>query len=136
MNYIIGLIKNRKVIIGIGAVLFIGVGAYLSWNKIEEGIYKEGYNDAVQEYQVKLQQAQSEYNSSLEQALVLQRDTLSKRHSQEVERIKEESNVDKEVQTITEYIEEKVYVKEECDVVPPNLSRMFNNSIDSINRDK
>ena len=130
------MIKNRKLVIGIGVTLFIGVGSYLSWNKIEEGIYKEGYNDAVQEYRVKLQQAQSQYNKDLEGKLLEQRLILKQRHDNEIIRIKEESVVDKEVQTVTEYIEEKIYVKEECDIVPPGLNRMFNNSIDSINGDK
>lgn len=130
------MIKNRKLVIGIGVALFIGVGAYLSWNKIEDGIYKEGYNDAVQEYQVKLQQAQSQYNKDLENKLIAQRSILKQRHDNEITRIKEESVVDREVQTVTEYIEEKIYVKEECDIVPPDINRMFNNSIGSINGDK
>lgn len=136
MNYILSLIKNRKLIIGIAVVGFIGISAYLGWNRLESSIYQEGYSAAVIEYQGKLQEAQEEYNREIEYKLIQQRTLLAQRHENEIRRLKAESVVDKEVQTVTEYIEEKIYVKEECDIVPPDLNRMFNNSIDSINGSK
>lgn len=136
MNYILSLIKNRKLIIGIAVVGFIGIGAYLGWNRLESSIYQEGYSAAVIEYQGKLQEAQEEYNREIEYKLIQQRTLLTQRHNNEMRRLEAESVVDKEVQTVTEYIEEKIYVKEECDIVPPDLNRMFNNSIDSINGSK
>lgn len=136
MSYILSLIKNRKLIIGIAVVGFIGIGAYLGWNRLESSIYQEGYSAAVIEYQGKLQEAQEEYNREIEYKLIQQRTLLTQRHNNEMRRLEAESVVDKEVQTVTEYIEEKIYVKEECDIVPPDLNRMFNNSIDSINGSK
>ena len=136
MNYILSLIKNRKLIIWIAVVGFIGIGAYLGWNRLESSIYQEGYSAAVIEYQGKLQEAQEEYNREIEYKLIQQRTLLTQRHNNEMRRLEAESVVDKEVQTVTEYIEEKIYVKEECDIVPPDLNRMFNNSIDSINGSK
>ncbi|QHZ59754.1 hypothetical protein HWD03_gp031 [Alteromonas phage vB_AmeM_PT11-V22] len=136
MSYILSLIKNRKLVIGIVVVGLLGISAYLGWNRLESSIYQEGYSAAVIEYQGKLQKAQKEYNREIEYKLTQQRTLLAQRHKNEMRRLEAESVVDKEVQTVTEYIEEKIYVKEECDIVPPDLNRMFNNSIDSINGSK
>ena len=136
MNYIISLFKNRKVVITLIVLVLLSAVSYFGWNKIENGIYEQGYNAAVQEYQAKLNQAQKEYNTELGFKLLELRTSMQRQHEQELSRLQKEQTVDDEVRTVTEYIEREIYVKEECDTVPPNLNRMLNDSIRSINGDK
>lgn len=129
----ISLIKNRKVIVGIGAALLIGISVWVGWSEIKSGIYDRGYNAAVQEYQEKLDEANAQAHELLVYRLEQQRIELQRQEEITLQRVKEEQAVDDEVKTITEYIEKKVYVQDNCDVVPVDLNRMFNDSIRSIN---
>lgn len=129
----ISLIKNRKVIVGIGAALLIGISVWVGWSEIKSGIYDRGYNAAVQEYQEKLDEANAQAHELLVYRLEQQRIELQRQEEITLQRVKEEQAVDDEVKTITEYIEKKVYVQDNCDVVPVDLNSMFNDSIRSIN---
>ena len=130
---ILSLIKNRKVIIGVGVALLIGISVWVGWSEIKSGIYDRGYNAAVQEYQEKINEANAQAQEFLIYRLQQQRRELQRQEEITLKRIQEEQAVDNEVKTITEYIEKKVYVQDDCDVVPVDLNSMFNDSIRSIN---
>lgn len=133
---ILSLIKNRKVIIGVGVAAILGISVWVGWSEIKSGIYDRGYNAAVQEYQEKLNEANAQAQELLIYRLQQQRRELERQEEITLKRIQEEQAVDSEVKTITEYIEKKVYVQDNCDVVPVDLNSMFNDSIRSINGSK
>lgn len=135
MTYILSLIKNRKILIGIGVAAFIGISAWVGWSELKDGIYDRGYNDAVQEYQAKLDKQQQEHQQYVAERLLDVRKQAKIDKEKTIKRIKEEQAVDSSVETITEYIEKKVYVQDNCDVVPAELNSLFNDSIRSINGD-
>lgn len=130
---VISLIKNRKLLTGIGVVAILGISVWVGWSEIKSGIYDRGYNAAVQEYQEKLDEANAQAQELLIYRLQQQRRELERQEEITLQRVKEEQAVDDEVKTITEYIEKKVYVQDNCDVVPVDLNSMFNDSIRSIN---
>lgn len=133
MNFILSLIKNRKILIGIGVASLIGISAWVGWSEIKSGIYDRGYNDAVQEYQAKLDEAQAQHQEYVIYKLKEVRRQAEIDKERTIARIKKEQDVDAGVETITEYIEKKVYVQDDCDIVPVDLNSMFNDSIRSIN---
>jgi len=121
--------KTLTAVIAVGVIVL----SYMFWNKLEEGIYNEGYNTAVKEYQLKLIEEQNKHTIELNDKLRQLRVQLLEQHQLEMDKAISEMNVDTKVETITEYIEKKIYVKEGCDTVPTELNGMFNNSIRSIN---
>lgn len=133
MTYILSLIKNRKLLIGVGVASLIGISVWVGWSEIKSGIYDRGYNDAVQEYQAKLDEAQAQHQEYVIYRLkeAQKRAQIDKENT--IKRIRAEQAVDSDVETITEYIEKKVYVQDTCDVVPADLNSLFNDSIRSIN---
>ncbi len=133
VTFILGFLKNRKLIIGIGVAAFLGISVWVGWSEIKSGIYDRGYNAAVQEYQAKLNEANAQAQELLIYRLQQQRRELERQEDITLKRIQEEQAVDDEVKIITEYIEKKVYVQDNCDVVPVDLNSMFNDSIRSIN---
>lgn len=133
MTFLLSLIRKHKILTSVAGVVSVVGILYFFWNEIETGIYDRGYNDAVQVYQEKIAEEQAKNDEFLEYKLNQLRYQLQKQQQEEVERVKEELETDKDVQKVTEYIEREVYVKEECDTVPVDLSRMFNNTIRSIN---
>lgn len=130
---VLNFIKAKKTIIsGIG-VLATVLGLYVSWGNIKESHYNEGFQAAVQEYQVKMIEQQAKYKEETESRILQLRETLNRQYKEELERVKSESKVDAQVKTITKYLEKEVHVKEECNTVPVDLNRMLNESINSIN---
>ena len=127
---------NNKKIASLAAIaLVIGI-AFLSWNKIESGIYNEGYSAAVKEYQRILIEEQNKSTDELNRRLQRLRLELQEQYQREIDRISSDKVIDERVVTVTEYIEKEVYVKEECDTVPVSFNRMLNDTIKSINSGK
>lgn len=133
MTYILSLIKNRKILIGFGVASLIGISVWVGWSEIKSGVYDRGYNDAVQEYQAKLDEAQAQHQGYVIYKLKEARRQAEIDKENTIKRIRAEQAVDSDVKTITEYIERKVYVQDTCDVVPAELNSLFNDSIRSIN---
>lgn len=133
MTYILSLIRNRKLLIGLGVASLIGISLWAGWSGIKSGIYDRGYNAAVQEYQAKLDEAQAQHQEYVIYKLKEARKQAEIDKENTIKRIRAEQAVDSDVETITEYIEKKVYVQDNCDVVPADLNSLFNDSIRSIN---
>lgn len=133
VTFILGFLKNRKLLIGIGVAAFLGISVWVGWSEIKSGIYDRGYNTAVQEYQAKLDEAQAQHQEYVIYKLKEARRQAEIDKENTIKRIRAEQAVDSDVETITEYIEKKVYVQDTCDVVPADLNSLFNDSIRSIN---
>ena len=133
VTFILGFLKNRKLLIGIGVAAFLGISVWAGWSEIKSGIYDRGYNAAVQEYQAKLDEAQAQHQEYVIYKLKEARRQAEIDKENTIKRIRAEQAVDSDVETITEYIEKKVYVQYTCDVVPADLNSLFNDSIRSIN---
>lgn len=136
MLTVLSLIKNNKLIASCIGIIIICAAFYFGWNKIESSIYQEGYNDAVQVYQQQMIDQQNQYSKELEIKLKQLRTNLNRQHEQELARMKADNNVDNKVEEVIKYVTNTVEVPVECDTVPVDLNRMFNNSIRSINRSK
>ena len=91
---ILSLIKNRKVIIGVGVAAILGISVWVGWSEIKSGIYDRGYNAAVQEYQEKLNEANAQAQEFLIYRLQQQRRELERQEEITLKRIQEEQAVD------------------------------------------
>lgn len=130
---VLSFLKVHKKIASILGVASLLLTLYLSWNSFTDSIYQDGYDAAVQDYQVKLIEQQNKYQRETEEKIRKLRKQLSEQYAADLERIQSEQNIDTDVDTATKYIREKIYVEKECDSVPDDLNRMFNQSISSIN---
>lgn len=136
MTYILSLIKNRKLLIGVGVVVFLSIISWVGWSELKNGIYDRGYNDAVQEYQKVIEEQRVKHQEYVIGRLQEVRKQAQVDKDKAIARLRVEQSVDTEVKTVTEYIEKEIYVQDDCDVVPVDLNSMFNDSIRSINGDK
>lgn len=136
MSFILNLFKRRKLVKGIGIFVLLCSTLIFGWVNIKKGIYNDGYQDAVIEYQTKLAKQQKEYDEYVVRRLEELKKDLEYQHNQELLKIQKESKVDDNTRIITEYIKEKVYVQDNCNVVPVELNSLFNDSIHSINGNK
>lgn len=116
----------------LGGISIVGVLLF-ALSQYKENIFEDGYNQAVQEYQVLLIQQQEYYKQDTENKLIKLRQTLAEDYNKEILRVKKEASIDAEIQTVTEYIEKEVFIPVECNVVDPNLISLFNNKISNIN---
>lgn len=140
---VISFFTGNKKMLSVLLIVAALAGGIFWFNSYKDNLhqhgYDEGYNKAVQEYTQEFLRVSEENQRKTEAKLRELRLELQKQHAQELTRVKEEAEVDKKVDTATEYIEKKVYVKEECNTVDPSLIRMFNESIYRVNssyRDK
>jgi len=130
---ILSLIKNyKKIGYIIGAVTVIGT-LYFGYQNFQDKYFQQGYSQAKQEYDVMVAKAVNKNRVEYELRLVKLRQSLRQQAVDEQARRVAEVATDKEVVKVVEYIERKIYVKEECNTVDPVLISLFNDSVSRVN---
>jgi hypothetical protein len=133
---ILGLIKNYKKVGYLIGVVTLLAGSYFTYTNFQDKYFQQGYSQAKKEYDVMVAKAVSNNVAKYEIRLTKLRQSLRQEAIDEQARRDAEKVVDVEVVEVIEYIERKVYVTEECNIVDPVLISLFNNSVSRINSSK
>lgn len=133
-TYILSALKSNKYVwAGVACIFFVS-SVYIAFSNVKASSYQNGYNKAVEEYQIALDQQQSDYQKYIITRLEEVKAKAEEDKEATIQRIKEEQSINDKVDTAIKYVEKESNVQDNCAVIPTNLNSLYNEAIRSINR--
>lgn len=128
LSVILKLFTNKKVASILGVLVAV-VGLYGTYSTTKDSWYKQGVKDTEIKYQAELIKERTKATEKLNTELAKLRTELNAGFAAELERIKADTNTEVIVNEVIKYVEKEIPIPVECDSVPPEFIRMYNNLI-------
>lgn len=133
MTAFLTFLKNYKNILSVISVLAALGGLYTVYASIKDSWYQQGVSDTTRKYEQAMLDAKEQYDKQLAKELENYRISMNENFARELERAKAEAVTTTKTERVIEYVTNTVEIPGECNVVPPEYRRVYDDAIRAVN---